>query len=284
MLGLFKDSAKEVHQSLSRLDARLQKAFTTVRSDMQNLSAWISYLHQKMQAQDAQLQQALQESRNASTTARNNPGGQKVSPEFIQAQVSASPQMHFLQNSLSHLQLRMSELADSKGVSPQDFHALSSKVSDLREKFHDLGSRVSRIDSIEHEIDHKIGQNMAVFEQKVSSRLDSVEQKVGDVWQRLDDLAKKPSVKETRQQFKEKIMKKITRHSKEYIRNMILSLIKKYERVSALNLREIIVEEQALCSKSSFYRFLEELEKSDEIESFSEGKEKFFVYKVVREV
>ena len=41
-------------------------------------------------------------------------------------------------------------------------------------------------------------------------------------------------------------------------------------------MKEIIVEEQALCSKSTFYRLLEEIEKIDDIEVVWEGKEKIF--------
>ena len=79
-------------------------------------------------------------------------------------------------------------------------------------------------------------------------------------------------------------MKKISRHSKDYIKNTIFSLIKKYGKISAMNLREIIVEEQSLCSKSSFYRFLETIEKEGFAEVFSQGKEKFYVYKMLKEV
>lgn len=76
--------------------------------------------------------------------------------------------------------------------------------------------------------------------------------------------------------LKEKILRRITRNSKNFIKSSILSLLAKYGKISALQMREIIVEEQGLCSKSSFYRLLEELEKTDGLRSVSDGKEKIY--------
>ena len=48
-------------------------------------------------------------------------------------------------------------------------------------------------------------------------------------------------------------------------------------RKAALQLKEIVVEEQALCSKSSFYRLLEEIEQEPEIGVVKKGKEKHYI-------
>jgi len=82
--------------------------------------------------------------------------------------------------------------------------------------------------------------------------------------------------------MKEKIVKRLTRNSKEYVKSVIISYIRKYERISALQLKDIIVEEQNLCSKSSFYRLLEEVEGIDELGVIKQGKEKHYVSKAVR--
>ena len=79
-----------------------------------------------------------------------------------------------------------------------------------------------------------------------------------------------------RSQLQRKIIKKITRNSKNYIKNTILSMVSKYDKISALELREIVVEEQNLCSKSSFYRLLEELEEEQALTVVAEGKEKIY--------
>jgi len=81
--------------------------------------------------------------------------------------------------------------------------------------------------------------------------------------------------------LKEKLIKRITKHSKDYIKNFILSLITKYEKISALQLREIVVEEQGLCSKSSFYRILEEVESEESIGAIHKKKEKLYQYKAL---
>lgn len=77
-------------------------------------------------------------------------------------------------------------------------------------------------------------------------------------------------------QLQRKMIKKLTRNSKNYIKSTIVSLVSKYDKISALELREIIVEEQNLCSKSSFYRILEELEKEQMLNVIAEGKEKTY--------
>jgi hypothetical protein len=72
--------------------------------------------------------------------------------------------------------------------------------------------------------------------------------------------------------LKEKLMRKLARNSKDYIKNLVLGLVHKYGKMGALQLREIVVEEQGLCSKSSFYRVLEEMEKENSLHIVSDGK------------
>ena len=65
---------------------------------------------------------------------------------------------------------------------------------------------------------------------------------------RLEKLEQKKAI------IKEKIIKRITKNSKEYVKSIIISYIKKYGKISALQLKEMVVEEQGLCSKSSLRR------------------------------
>jgi len=46
----------------------------------------------------------------------------------------------------------------------------------------------------------------------------------------------------------------------------------------------MVVIEQGLCSKSSFYRILEEMELLEEIEVARRGKENFYLYKAVKQL
>lgn len=84
--------------------------------------------------------------------------------------------------------------------------------------------------------------------------------------------------------IKEKIIKRLTRNSKEYVKSVTLSYIRKYEKISALQLKEIVVDEQNFCSKSSFYRLLEEIEELDEIGVIKQGKEKHYLLKVAKRI
>jgi predicted ATPase with chaperone activity len=77
--------------------------------------------------------------------------------------------------------------------------------------------------------------------------------------------------------LKEKLMRKLARNSKDYIKNLVLGLVHKYGKMGALQLREIVVEEQGLCSKSSFYRVLEEMEKESSLQVISDGKHTVYV-------
>ncbi|MBC8444418.1 hypothetical protein H8D83_02415, partial [Candidatus Woesearchaeota archaeon] len=84
--------------------------------------------------------------------------------------------------------------------------------------------------------------------------------------------------------FKEKLIQKITRNSKGYVKNLVFSLIQKYENISSLKLREIVVDEQGLCSKSSFYRILTEIEESDHIDIVRQGNEKLYLSKLIKRI
>ncbi len=84
--------------------------------------------------------------------------------------------------------------------------------------------------------------------------------------------------------IKEKIIKRLTKNSKDYVKSVILSYIKKYERISALQLKEMLVDEQNFCSKSSFYRLLEEIEELDDIGVIKHGKEKEYLSKSIKRI
>lgn len=99
--------------------------------------------------------------------------------------------------------------------------------------------------------------------QELGSRLDSIEQQ---------KIEKKYS-------GRDRLVKKVAQNSKDYVKTVIRSMINKYSRISGPQLKEIVVEEQGLCSKSSFYRLLGELEQENEIGCILSGKEKEYFSK-----
>jgi hypothetical protein len=104
-----------------------------------------------------------------------------------------------------------------------------------------------------------------------------LQSKIQDLSHRMDTLEHRKT--EPRPTLKEKLARKITRNSKDYVKSVILGLIRKYGRITAPQLKEILVEEQGLCSKSSFYRLLTEIEQEDQIETLQAGKEKVYLAK-----
>lgn len=91
-------------------------------------------------------------------------------------------------------------------------------------------------------------------------------------FQNLSQPQKQPNIKE-------RIIQKLTKNSKNYVKTVILSFIEKYHKIPALQLKEMLVDEQKLCSKSSFYRLLQELEQENRVELISDGKNKLYMAK-----
>jgi len=79
--------------------------------------------------------------------------------------------------------------------------------------------------------------------------------------------------------IREKVVNRVSKNSKDYVKSLILSYIRKYGQISGLQLKEMIVHDQGLCSKSSFYRLLEEVEEMEDIGAARKGKQKFYLYK-----
>ena len=150
------------------------------------------------------------------------------------------------------------------------FEEIMAKIRELNEKIDDLArkqaSQAERNDSRPHQLAQAIqpATELQTGILSIEKRLEKLEQK--------------------KLSMREKIMKKLTKNSKEYVKSVILSYIRKYEKISALQLKEMVVDEQKFCSKSSFYRLLEEIEDLDEIGVIKQGKEKHYILKAVRRI
>lgn len=136
------------------------------------------------------------------------------------------------------------------------FEGIMAKIRELSEKIDELARRqLTNAEKYAPPLQKEMPPDISYIEK----RLERLEQKKASI--------------------KEKIMRRLTRNSKEYVKGVMLSYIKKYEKISALQLKEIVVDEQNFCSKSSFYRLLEEIEESDEIGVVKQGKEKHYISK-----
>ena len=141
-----------------------------------------------------------------------------------------------------------------------DYYSFESIMAKIR----DLSYKVDQLTLVKSE------------QRTVIQQSDEWKSYVSELQRRIESLEHKKA------SIKEKIVKKITRNSKEYVKGMMLSYIRKYERISALQLKEIVVDEQNFCSKSSFYRLLEELEELEGIGVIKEGKEKHYISKALK--
>jgi hypothetical protein len=82
--------------------------------------------------------------------------------------------------------------------------------------------------------------------------------------------------------IRQKVVQRITKNSKEYVKSLILSYIRKFGQISSLQLKEMIIQDQGLCSKSSFYRLMEEIEAMDEIGTAKKAREKYYIYHQIK--
>lgn len=154
------------------------------------------------------------------------------------------------------------------------------EIKNIVDRYYNYQGLLERLNLIKERIDElkQIQQQPMQAHQIVQPiSPNSAQSKLENISLRLEKLESKGSL------MKEKIIRRIAKYSKDFIKTKIYDIIRKYEKVSALQLREIIVEEQGLCSKSSFYRILEELESQDEIETVHDTKEKFYFYKGIRQ-
>jgi hypothetical protein len=215
-------------------DEEVQNSFHRIQDTLHKFNQWIQYLSRKDQHQDFKLYELEQELRR-----------QGVSKDKIRAIVQAKYQYHYLVE-------RVKEIDQVK----HENDLMKAKVQEL-EKFKDeylkLLQKLNEIDVLK--------QYYSIMFSKVKDIEEKIEKRQQVVVQQ------KPTLKE-------RIIRKFTQNSKEHTKNFILNLIRKYEEINALQLREIVVEEQGICSKSSFYRALEELEKTDHISVERIGKEK----------
>lgn len=166
--------------------------------------------------------------------------------------------------------------------------ALKRLAEEQKFALNELKVTVSHMPKTPHEIKLLVDQFYS-FE-PVLQRIKHIEQKIELLEMRRSSVrpleqhspsvshpAPAPVEKAPSSALKEKLMRKLARNSKDYIKNLVLGLVHKYGKIGALQMREIIVDEQGLCSKSSFYRILEEMEAESSLQVISDGKHTVYV-------
>jgi hypothetical protein len=172
---------------------------------------------------------------------------------------------------IRHLNHQLSLMPKSKEEIKQIIDQHYS-YENFQTRIRDIDSRVTSLVEIQKTEIEAVKRSLSMMpnNQAILNKVREINERINYI-----ESKKRPSIKE-------KIVKKITRNSKDYVKNVILSLIRKYGKATGLQLKEIVVDEQALCSKSSFYRLLEELESIDEVSVARAGKEKHYMHKALR--
>lgn len=234
---------KEADDRVAALDRALKDSFARVRQDTTAIYQWLAYFQQ----QTANQQQLIE-------------AQQHDIDDAAEAIVKSEQQIAQQRQLIERLQ------AELRSV-PKDPETIKRVI----DTYYDFNEIIERVRQIEAKI--------ARLEQMKAAPA----QVIREIRHEAGTLPHVPVPRPTTEEafahqrssaFKDKIVQRITRNSKEYLKGLIMSLITKYGQISALQLREMLVEEQGLASKSSFYRLIEELEDENAVEVISDGKEK----------
>ena len=226
---------KEDDGKVEALDRTLKESFARVRQDTTAIYQWLAYFQQQT-ANQMQLIEAQQHDLDdaADIIARH-------------------------EQDIARQKQVIEQLRTELRTMPKDPETIR-KVIDAYYDFDDILERVRRIEDKLSRFEHT---------KAVPAQI------IREIRHEASALPHIPAESPSRTvALRDKIVQRITRNSKEYMKGLIMNMITKYGQISALQLREMMVEEQGLASKSSFYRFIEELEDEGSIVVVSSGKEK----------
>ena len=201
--------------------------------------------------------------------------------------------LNYLYNKNLHQEHLIKQLREELHYTPKS----KAEVKQIIDEFYSYEPLLNRIKELDNRIEglreshlqlHESHQELHKKHHEVGPKIEELRDEIATKTTRvpsedLDELNTRLEKLETKKAtIKEKIIKRITKNSKDYIKSIMLSYIKKYGKITALQLKDMVVEEQGLCSKSSFYRLLEELEEEPEIGVIKKGKEKHYIAKISR--
>lgn len=250
-----KKQEEETPKKIMQLHGLLQHSFQNVKRDTLNISHWLKFMYQKSQHHDQQLQHLT-----AQIASMQNQHTPKFDKDYFKYELYQELR-HDLRPILS--QEVSFGLAEFKENNDKLVKVMVKEAIDEYYLYHDINFKLNTLQSQINEL-----KNVSISSKQPSSAL---QEKIQIIEQKKSDL---------KANLREKLLRKITKNSKEYLKNMLVSMIHKYEKISAHQLREMVVEEQGLCSKSSFYRILEEIEELPDISIVWQGKEKTYVVKM----
>ncbi|MDO8661446.1 MAG: hypothetical protein Q7K43_06150 [Candidatus Woesearchaeota archaeon] len=238
-------SNKETEEKIAVLDSNVTQSFYRVKIDMDTLRQWVDYLNQQNQGQTQLITELRRQIEQIPKTRQDI----KLLVDSVYDYDGIKERIRLTEQKIIQMELQR------------------SKIEQIDQKFQDLPQQLRTIRA-QIELIHE----EKIHEAKTRELHEVQTQKQYRPTTDTDSINQRQPVS----RFKEKVLKKLTQNSKEYVKGLILSHIHKYGKISGQQLRESIVDEQGLCSKSSFYRLLEEIEKEEQLTVLAEGKNKIY--------
>jgi hypothetical protein len=259
-------------EKLEKLNTTLQNSFSNVKRDTLKIFEWLSYfyhknLHQERLIEDLQRQ------------IRYMPKTHEEFKELIDAHYSLAP----IQHKISSLNQKIEAFEDSnKEMIALKYHfdELKFKISSLEANQESLKPLMQRLEEIKSKIS-LIEESQEPLKKHLEEHK-NIQQISQETPQNPTNTAYRQIQPANILGMRERLLRKIAKSSKDHVKSLIKSLIIKYGTISALHLREIVVEEQGLSSKSSFYRILEELETDEDLTVMHDKKEKKYSYNAIK--
>ena len=201
------------------------------------------------------------------------------SESYIQKLHSAvSIAFNHIKSDIENISYWVNHLHEKHNLHDKRISEHNSLFSNHSQHIHDLHSRISFLENQFSYIPKSPEEIRKIIDSHYS--MGAIHQKIDELKTKIESLEssshKSPS-RERKVHVRENIVQRIAKNSKDYVKSMILSLISKYGSISGPQLKEMIVQEQGLCSKSSFYRLLLELEESSQLSVIQRGKEKVYM-------
>ena len=262
-MGLFGNKTKLLKKEIIQFENKVRHSFSKVKEEMLSLKDWMSYYYQRSLYFENQLQNLSSVNQKMSTVLNENTDeidkNSKLMDDF-------SDKLVEFQKSMDALSTKMESL------NSKDQDSYKREINFHIEKIYNNLDKVdSKIEAL-----HYLSPSIDALRKQMESHL-ATPHTAADIERRLNLVTEKINSLILKKTPKEKLVQKVSKNRHDYLKAVILSYIKKYEKISAFQLREMAVEEQNLTSKSTFYRILEEIEQDEGISIMRDGKEKVYV-------
>ncbi len=226
----------------SKRDNRIHRFVSYIDDKTKNLLEWTKYFHQKHKEHDKRLEDIEQ----------------KLTLIPTEHDIRGLVDMHYLNHDvrdrLNVLHARINQMTMEHQHMPHRVKQLHEKLRNLEQKHSLLHDKHDNLREMHKELSQKPVQNVILNEKPM----------------------------EKKSHFKDKLIVNLAKNSKNYVKTSILNIIKRYGEIKGSKIKEMVVEEQKLCSKSSLYRILSEIEKEqEELTVIRQGKDKNYSIKKI---